>query len=63
MGDLVKEFMRRNNNDAETMAAWALGYINRLENQIDNSRKALGAEPMEMKLIDNLKDYIENQDT
>ena len=61
MEDLIKELSRINNDSPKTLAAWSLGYINRLEQQINSIRIASGADPMEMTLIESLQSAIDNR--
>jgi hypothetical protein len=61
MEDLIKELSRINDDNPKTLAAWSLGYINRLEQQINSIRIASGAAPMEMTLTESLQSAIDNR--
>jgi hypothetical protein len=60
---MVKELCRRHNGNIGGLAAWCIGYIGSLERDIDSARVALGAQPREMSIIDNLRDYVANNDS
>lgn len=43
---LIKQIAKNNNNDLTRTIAWFIGYTENLSSQINEVRKAVGAEPI-----------------
>lgn len=55
MDEVIRALLERHHGDMKGCIAWCLGYIDRLESQRNEVRKALGY-AQETRLIDNLRD-------
>lgn len=56
---LVEALIKMKGENAKSIAAWSIGYIESLERDINDARKALRAEPIKT-LNESLKGYYEN---
>lgn len=57
--ELVDRLLSRHDGQRErSLAAWAIGYINRLEYDLNKARSALGCDPVKT-LMDNLNNVPE----
>lgn len=57
--ELVKQIIKANNGNIESLAGWCIGYIGRIERDSNEIRRILGAEEA-TTLIESLNIAIEN---
>jgi len=55
---LVEALIKMKGENAKSIAAWSIGYIETLERDINDARKALRAEPIKT-LKESLRGYYE----